>query len=206
MGCVCIPLQLVTGDLAARRVAAQQPAKLAACEALYRTQRGAPLVIGGLANDEEARADYAVEIPGGLSLLLNNRVDSEVPGLDRIPRDQWPNVRWVHLSFDLMVGCGMTMLGVAAWAAVAGARRKPLTGNRWLLRAFLLASPMGFIAIEAGWMVTELGRQPWIIYGVMRTADTVTPMPGLVAPFALFTLVYVAIPGTAGGRPNPASP
>jgi cytochrome d ubiquinol oxidase subunit I len=191
LGCLCIPLQILTGDLAAERVAVQQPTKLAAMEAHYQTQRGAPLVIGGIPDDSKQETKFALKIPAGLSLLVGHSTQTEVPGLDRTPRNEWPNVRLVHWSFDAMVGCGMVMLLLALWVGVRLWRKQPLAESSRLLRAFVLAAPRGFIAIETGWMVTELGRQPWIIYGILRTSDAVTPMPGLVVPFSLFTIVYL---------------
>lgn len=191
VACVTIPLQLLSGDFAARQVARLQPVKLAAMEAHYHTQRGAPLVIAGLPDDARMTNRWALEIPNGLSLLVGGRAAAEVPGLDRVPRDQWPNVRLVHWSFDAMVACGLAMLGVALWAGWVRWRKQSCVASRGLLRAFVAAAPLGFIAIETGWMVTELGRQPWVIYGIMRTRDAVTPMPGLVVPFTTFTLVYL---------------
>jgi cytochrome d ubiquinol oxidase subunit I len=192
LGCMAIPLQILSGDLAARRVAAQQPAKLAACEAHYHTRRAAPLLIGGIADDEQMTSRFGVESPSGLSLLIGHSANTEVPGLDRTPREQWPNVRLVHWNFDLMVGCGMFLLAVALWAGLTRWRKGTLLAtSKPLLRAFLIASPLGFVAIESGWMVTELGRQPWIVYGIVRTSEAVTPMPNLFIPFATFTLVYL---------------
>jgi cytochrome d ubiquinol oxidase subunit I len=191
LGCFCIPLQFVTGDLAARRVAELQPAKLAAMEAHYHTRARAPLVLGGIPDDKEMRVRYGIEVPAGLSLLVGRSPDVEVPGLDSIPREHWPNVAAVHWSFDIMVLCGIVMLAVALWAGAVWWRKGSPAESPGLLRAFLLTTPMGMIAIEAGWMVTELGRQPWIIYGVMQTRDAVTPMPGLAIPFTLLTAVYL---------------
>jgi cytochrome bd ubiquinol oxidase subunit I len=193
LGGVTIPLQILSGDLAARRVAELQPAKLAAMEAHYHTRTHAPFVIGGIPDSDTQTTRYGIEIPAALSLLVGHRADTEVPGLDRIPRDQWPNVPLVHWSFDLMVGCGMAMLAIAAWAGVARWRRPTGLFNPWLLRAFVVATPLGFIAIEAGWMVTELGRQPWIIYGIMRTRDAVTTMPQLAIPFFSITTIYLLL-------------
>jgi cytochrome d ubiquinol oxidase subunit I len=113
-----------------------------------------------------------------------------VQGLDAVARDLWPPVRIVHLAFDLMVGLGLYMAAVALWALVLLARGRALAQHPALLRLLVLAGPMGFIAIEAGWTVTEVGRQPWVIYGFLRTRDAVTPMPGLVVPFATFTALY----------------
>ena len=191
VGCIAIPLQVWAGDLAARSVARLQPAKLAALEAHFETKRGAPLVIGGIVNEEQRLTSYGVHIPSGLSLLVGRSPSTEVVGLDRFPRDTWPKVAAVHWSFDVMVASGMMMLAIAAWSGWRCLRRRSLTGSKSLLRAFACATPLGFIAIEAGWFVTELGRQPWIIYGLMRTSDAVTPMPGLAIPFTIFTAVYL---------------
>ena len=114
-------------------------------------------------------------------------------GLDRIPRDEWPNVPLVHWSFQVMVGLGMFMVGCTLLAAWTVLRKRELAEQPLLLGALVVASPMGFIATEAGWMVTELGRQPWVIQGVMRTSEAVTPMPGLVVPFLFFSGLYVLL-------------
>lgn len=191
MGCVCIPLQIVTGDIAARRVARLQPAKLAAMEAHYITTTNAPLLVAGWPDDEKKTARFALEIPGGLSLLVGHSRSAEVTGLDKFPRDEWPNVRLVHWSFDVMVACGMFLMAVAVWASARRLRGRRVTQSTSLLRAFVVATPLGMIAIEAGWFVTEFGRQPWIIYQTMRTSDSVTPMPGLAIPFTVFTGIYI---------------
>ncbi|HYY58998.1 MAG TPA: cytochrome ubiquinol oxidase subunit I, partial [Pyrinomonadaceae bacterium] len=106
-------------------------------------------------------------------------------------RDEWPDVVVVHAAFQLMVGSGVLMMVIAMWGALGFWRRRRLPEGVWFLRALVLASPAGMIAIEAGWTVTEVGRQPWIIYGVMRTAQAVTPMPGLFVPFLTFTILYL---------------
>ena len=186
-----IPLQMVSGDMIARMVAHRQPAKFAAMEAHYRTEAGAPITIGGIPDDAAMTTRYGLRIPRGLSLLATGDPNASVRGLDTIPRDEWPNTRIVHWAFDLMVGAGSAMLAIAAWAGWLWWRRRRVPDDRWLLRAVVVAGPLGLIAIEAGWIVTEVGRQPWIIYGVMRTADAVTPMPGLVVPFVTFTAVYL---------------
>jgi cytochrome d ubiquinol oxidase subunit I len=193
LGVVAIPLQVASGDFIARMVAQRQPAKLAAMEALYRTQAGAPLTIGGLPDDEQLRVRWGVELPRLLSLLAQHDPDAVVTGLDAFPRDRWPNVRAVHLAFDVMVLCGVLLLALAVWVVWLIARRRRLSDSTWLLRSLALATPIGFVAIEAGWVVTEMGRQPWIVYEVMRTAEAVTPMPGLVVPFSLFTAVYLLL-------------
>jgi cytochrome d ubiquinol oxidase subunit I len=190
---VTIPLQIASGDWIARMLAARQPAKLAALEGLYRTRAGAPITIGGLADDDRQALRGGLELPGALSVLVHGDAGATVTGLDAFPRTDWPDVRTVHLAFDAMVALGLGMLGLAAWAAWLAWRRRGLPDARPFLRAMVAAAPAGFLAIEAGWIVTELGRQPWIIHGVMRTADAVTPMPGLAATFTLFTLVYLLL-------------
>ena len=191
VACVVTPLQILSGDIAARRVGRLQPAKLAAMEAHYETRKNVPFVIAGIPDDDRKTTDYAIEVPNALSILIGHSPDTEVIGLDRYPRDQWPNVRLVHWAFDIMVGAGMAMLALSAWVGWIWFRKRKLPDGKWILRALVLASPLGFIAIEAGWMVTELGRQPWVIYGFMRTSEAVTPMRGLVVPFTVFTTVYI---------------
>ena len=193
VACISTPLQILSGDLSARAVARLQPAKLAAMEAHYRTQAGAPLVIGGIPQDQTMTIDYALKIPRGLSLLTAHNPNARVVGLEEFPRDQWPNVQVVHWSFDIMVGSGMLMLVLTLCTDMVWLKHRCLPDNRWLLRGLVAAGPLGFVGIETGWVVTELGRQPWIIYGVMRTHEAVTPMPGLVAPFVIFTAVYLVL-------------
>jgi cytochrome d ubiquinol oxidase subunit I len=186
-----MPLQILSGDYSARVVGRLQPAKLAAMEAHYRTQTGAPLLIGGIPNDRRRTTDYALSLPSGLSFLLADDVNARVAGLNEFPESDWPNVRIVHWSFDLMVAAGMALLALAGWSGWLRWKRRQPAEHPWLLRALVAAGPLGFVAIEAGWVVTEVGRQPWIIYGVMRTRDAVTPMHWIVAPFVVFTALYV---------------
>lgn len=183
-------LQPLSGDLSARYVARHQPVKLAAMEAQFETRTGAPLTIGGWPDLEARETRFALEIPYALSLLAFHDPGAEVKGLDAVPREEWPNVPLVHLSFQVMVALGTYMALVALWATWLAWRRVDLATRPRFLAAVALGAPMGFLATEAGWMVTELGRQPWVIYGVLKTADAVTPMPGLVVPFLAFTLLY----------------
>src|SRR6266571_4372270 len=173
VGAPAAVLQPFSGDVAARHIARHQPVKLAAAEALFRTERGAPLTLGGWPDVQAGETRFAIKIPYALSLLAFHDPHAEVQGLDAVPRERWPNVRAVHFSFDLMVGLGSYMALVALWAGWLAWRRADLAHNRWLMRAIALATPMGFIAVEAGWLVTELGRQPWVI-----------------VPFLTFTLLY----------------
>ena len=186
-------LQPLSGDLSARFVAHWQPAKLAAMEGQFRTERGAPLRIGGWPDEAAGETRYALEIPRGLSLLAFKDPGAEVKGLEAFPRQDWPPVAIVHVAFQVMVGLGSFMALVSAAALWLMWRRRELTRHRWLLRALVLAAPMGFICTEAGWVVTEVGRQPWIVYGLMRTAEAVTPKPGLIVPFLVFTSLYAVL-------------
>ena len=190
VGAPAAVLQPISGDLSARAVAENQPAKLAAMESHFETARRVPLVIGGIPDPDRRETRYALRIPGGLSFLAWHDINAEVKGLEEFPRADWPNVPIVHTAFQIMVALGTFLALVSLWAGYLALRRRDLCENVWLLRALALAAPMGFVAIEAGWTVTEVGRQPWIIQGVLRTADAVTPMPGLVVPFLLFTLLY----------------
>lgn len=193
---VAAVLQLVTGDLAAKHLADHQPAKLAAAEGLFTTQRGAPLALGGIPDEQTRRTDYAIHVPKALSVLAQGDPDAEVKGLDSVPEDEWPPVLMVHVAFQVMVGSGFALLFVAAWAVVNALRRRRIGENRRFLWALVGVGPLGLVAVEAGWMVTELGRQPWIIHGVMRTKDAVTPMPNLVISLAVTCGIYAFLGAT----------
>jgi cytochrome d ubiquinol oxidase subunit I len=189
VGAVAALLQPVSGDFSARQVAATQPVKLAALEGQFETERGAPLRIGGWPDEEARETRLALEIPRALSLLAFHDPDAEVKGLSAFPRDVWPNVRNVHLAFQVMVGLGSLLALASAlhlWHRVR--RREP---PRWYLGALALVAPAGFLALEAGWLVTEWGRQPFTIRDVMRTSEAVTPVGNLVVPFVAFTLLYL---------------
>jgi len=196
LGAPAAILQPLSGDVSARSAAIHQPAKLAALEAHFETQRGAPLHIGGWPDVDERVTRWAIRIPYGLSLLAFHDPNAEVKGLDDVPRDQWPPVAIVHVAFQVMVALGTIMALVSMWALWRWWRGRSIDAvvdDRLVLRALAVVTPMGFLAIEAGWTVTEVGRQPWIIHGVLRTADAVTPMPGLVVPFLIFTLLYLLL-------------
>jgi cytochrome d ubiquinol oxidase subunit I len=191
LACLTALAQPLVGDFLAKHAAKAQPVKLAAMEGHFDTERGAPLRLGGLPDEETATTPYSLEIPRGLSILAFGDPDAEVKGLKEFPREDWPPVAKVHLSFQLMVGAGSAMALLALVTLVLRWRRREWPASRWMMRAWLLASPLGVLAMEAGWLVTEWGRQPWIIKGVMRTAQAVTPVPHLAAPFWTFTLVYL---------------
>jgi cytochrome d ubiquinol oxidase subunit I len=192
VGGIATSMQPIAGDLCAQLVSKNQPAKLAAMEAHFTTERGAPLIIGGWPDVEGRTVHGGIAVPRMLSLLVHHDPDAEVVGLDRIPRDQWPNVVVCHVAFQTMVAAGMAMIAVFAWYLIAR-RRNRLDPGRGLHRTLLLISPLGFIALEAGWIVTEVGRQPWIINGLMRTSQAVTPDPSVVFTCIAFIALYLLL-------------
>lgn len=186
--------QPVSGDRAGEIVARYQPVKLAALEGLFKTEKGAPLTVGGYVDTARQRTIYGLKIPRLLSLVAFRDPNATVSGLDAFARQDWPPLLpLLHLSFDAMVGIGFLLLGLTLWAAWIYWRTRQVPASRGFLLALVCAAPLGTIAVELGWIVTELGRQPWIIYGVMRTASGVSPMPGLIAPFITITLVYLLL-------------
>ncbi|GAB2775770.1 cytochrome ubiquinol oxidase subunit I [Salinimicrobium soli] len=191
-GAVAAILQPISGDLSAKDIAKRQPVKLAAMEAHYETQKGAPLFIGGIVNEKEKEVNYKIEIPGALSFLAFGDFDAEVKGLNAFPQDELPPVAIVHYAFQIMVGLG-TLLMLSGLFYFLSTRKKHWQSKKkyWLFFTFL--APLGFIALEAGWVVTEVGRQPWIIHKIMRTKDAVTPMPGMEFSFYMYVLVYVTL-------------
>ncbi len=192
-GCAAAFLQPLSGDISAKDVAKRQPAKLAAMEAHFHTEKSASLIVGGIPDVKNKRVDYAIKLPGFLSFLAHGDFKSEVTGLDQIPEKNHPPVVITHYAFQMMVGMGMLMMLIALLYFTALWKKRKWLTDRWLLKLFVAATPFGFIAVEAGWTVTEVGRQPWIINGIMRTADAVTPMPGIVFSFYIFSAVYASL-------------
>jgi cytochrome bd ubiquinol oxidase subunit I len=186
-----VPAQVVVGDWAAHFVATNQPVKLAAMEGVFETARGVPLHVGGVEVDGELR--YALEIPYGLSLLAHWDPDAEIVGLNEVPPADRPPVTVVHLAFQLMVAAGLALLGLGGWFALAWWRRRDLPRSRWFLRAAALSGVLAVLALEAGWVTTEVGRQPWIVYGVMRTSEAVSAAPGLRFGLYLLVVVYAVL-------------
>ncbi|MFT3767446.1 MAG: cytochrome ubiquinol oxidase subunit I [Minicystis sp.] len=191
VACIAAVLQLVSGHGSAQSIAELQPAKLAAAEAHFHTGPRAPVLIGGIPDPEAREVHGAIPIPGMLSLLAHDDPNAVVKGLDQIPREEWPPIAATHTAFDIMVGAGSAMALLAGVSAFLAWRKRGLPDHKWFLRAVVLAGPLGLAALEAGWCVTEFGRQPWIVHGAMLTKEAVTPFPHLAAPFWLFTLVYV---------------
>ena len=186
-------LQPLSGDFSAKDIARRQPSKLAAAEALYKTSKPADLIIGGIPNDKEETVDYAIHLPGFLSFLAHGDFQSEVTGLDKFPKDERPPVLITHLAFQVMVGIGSFLALTGLLFLIFSARWSHLLDKKWWLMLIAFTTPLGFIAVEAGWTVTEVGRQPWIIYGVMRTSEAVSPMPGLQYSFYVITTVYLIL-------------
>ena len=197
MGLLAIGLAGITGDSSARFVYTDQPAKFAAMEGLYRTVRGAPIHIGGIPLNSQQRVVFGVEIPRGLSLLAAFDPNAEVKGLNEFAISDRPNPILVHLSFDTMVGLGLLLglLALVFWGLAWRSRAIP--NDRPLIVALAVSGPAAVVAMEAGWFVTEFGRQPWVVYGILRTAQAATPARGLLLSLVVFLLVYVALAVTA---------
>jgi cytochrome d ubiquinol oxidase subunit I len=208
---ILTPVQIVVGDYAARFLAEYQPAKLAAAEALFQTGSHVPLHLGGIVQGGQLR--YAIEIPDGLSLLVGYRPGTRVVGLDAVPVAARPPVTPVHLAFDAMVGIGFGLSLLGLWLLVAWWRRRDLPRSAWFLRLSTLAGIGSVVALEAGWVVTEVGRQPWVVYGQLRTADAVNPARGLVggliivlAAYAVLTIASVYVLRRLAGTGAPMAP
>jgi cytochrome d ubiquinol oxidase subunit I len=194
MGVIATPLQIISGDANARFLVDAQPAKLAAMEGVFQTQQGAPLEIGGLADPNTGKVIYALEIPHGLSLLATFNPNATIKGLDAYAPADRPDPLLVHSSFDGMVASGFFALFIAlVFWLLYFLKKRTVPTNRLLLLGIVLSGPLSFLAIELGWMVTELGRQPWTIYGYLRTKDAVTTAPWLNISFLIFTLIYVLL-------------
>jgi cytochrome d ubiquinol oxidase subunit I len=197
VGAVTAILQPVSGDLLAKFVYRTQPAKFAAMEAHFDTTAYAPIQIGGIPDEQAGKLKYAIKIPGMLSFLATHDHSAVVTGLNDIPRDLWPNVGLTHMAFDVMVGIGSALMLLGAWFFVRWWRQRgALFDSRWLLRAIVIAGPLGFVALEAGWVVTEAGRQPWVIQGYLKTADAVTPFRDVTPFLCGFVALYVLLGAT----------
>ncbi len=190
---VSLPLMMISGDWAAYFVAKNEKPKLAAMEAHFTTSHGAPLVIGGWPDPASRRVLYGIEVPKLLSILAQRDPDALVAGLDAFPQGKTPDPRLVHPFFDLMVASFFIMFAAAAWFWWLRMRRREFPRGKWPLRALLCASPFGMIALECGWLVTEFGRQPWIVQEYMTTVEGATPSAGIGLVFITFLSVYIAL-------------
>jgi cytochrome bd ubiquinol oxidase subunit I len=192
IACLVTPVQLFVGDIAAREVAADQPAKFAAMECIEETGTHQDEYVGGICTDEGPK--YGIAIPDLNSFLVGWSADTEVTGLNDIPRDEWPPARTLlHLSFDTMVGIGSGLFVLALWLAFAWWKRRDIPATPWFLRAVSVSGVAAIVALWCGWIVTEVGRQPWIVYQQMRTSEAVTEADGIWFTFALVMAIYAAL-------------
>ena len=187
------PVQVVVGDWAGRDVAKNQPVKLAAIEGLERTQEGAPFTLGGFYDEGRGEVRYGIEVPKLLSLLAHHDPNAEVIGLESVKPADRPPVNVVRIAFQTMVsiGTGLALLGTLFF--VTWFRKRRLPRSRWFYRAVMAAGPLSFVALIAGWITTEVGRQPWIVYETMRTSQAVTSADGLEVSYAVLVAVYVSL-------------
>ncbi len=199
LAAVLAPLQIFVGDLHGLNTLEHQPAKIAAIEAIWKTGKGVPLVLFAIPDDENRRNDFSIEIPRGASLVLRHDANAEVKGIDAFAPDVAP-VAPVFFAFRVMVGMGVLML-VAAWAGV-WATRKAALPRRWMLWAFSGLTFAGWIATLAGWLVTEIGRQPWLVTGILKTADAAgaasgaqlgASLTGYVITYAVMLIAYMVV-------------
>jgi cytochrome bd ubiquinol oxidase subunit I len=190
------PIQVVVGDWAARTVTESQPVKLAAFEGLYRTEKGAPFHIGGFYDTERNEVRYGIPIPYLLSILAKHNPNAEVTGLDSVPPEDRPPVNIVRTSFQTMIAIGTFLAALGAFFVFVWLRKRRLPESKWFFRAVLAAGPLSVVALIAGWVTTEVGRQPWIVYQFMRTEDAVTSADGLEIAYAALIAVYVRLFGS----------
>jgi cytochrome bd ubiquinol oxidase subunit I len=190
------PLQVVIGDLHGLNTREHQPAKIAALEAHWETEKGAPLILFALPDPTAEINHYEISVPKLGSLILTHDWEGEIQGLKSFPPEDRPNPIIPFFAFRVMVGIGLIMIALSSIGAVLWLMGR-LYSSRWFLRAMLWASPLGFVAVLAGWFTAEVGRQPWVVYGVLRTADAVSPVPGgsVLTSLVLFVLAYGVVFG-----------
>jgi cytochrome bd ubiquinol oxidase subunit I len=196
MAALVTPLQIVAGDLHGLNTLQHQPAKIAAIEGHYETHQSAPLILFGIPDDKAEETRYAVEIPKLGSLILKHELNGEIKGLKAFPADQRPPALIPFFAFRIMVGLGFLMLGLGLWSLWARYKRNLYT-TRWLHRAAVALGPAGFLAVLAGWITTEVGRQPYTVYGLLRTADSLSNVDAeaVGASLIAFILVYFLVFG-----------
>lgn len=196
MAVVVAPLQILAGDQHGLNTLEHQPAKVAAIEGDFESQPGQPLILFGMPDMEQGRTDWAVGIPHLGALILTHTWDGSIKGLKDFPRDIWPPAPVLFWAFRVMVGLGFLMAGVGLWGALLRVRGR-LYQSPWLRDVMILMAPVGFIALLSGWIVTEVGRQPFTVYGLLRTADSVSPIgtPGVSVSLAAFVIVYLLVFG-----------
>jgi cytochrome d ubiquinol oxidase subunit I len=192
IACIATPVQLFVGDTAAREVADHQPAKFAAMECIQETGTDQTEYLGGVCTDEGVKG--AIGIPGLDSFLVGFSTDTKVTGLNDIPDNEEPPANtFLHLSFDAMVGIGTALLGLGAWFGFVWWRQRDIPQTPWFLRAVAVSGAGAVLALWCGWIVTEVGRQPWIVQGYMRTSEAVTEADGIWFSFGLVLLLYAGL-------------
>ena len=187
------PVQVIVGDFAARTVVENQPVKLAAMEGLQHTRSGAPFTLGGFYDADRGEVRYGIEVPRLLSLLATHDPNGTVQGLDIVPPGDRPPINVVRFAFQTMVGIGTALALLGAVFVITLWRKRRLPRSRWFYRAVMASGPLALVALIAGWVTTEVGRQPWIVYEVMRVSDAVTANDGLEWGFAALVLVYLGL-------------
>ena len=192
-GSIFAVLQPLSGDHSAKDVAKRQPEKLAAMEGLFQTETGAGLTIGGIPDVHNQETNLGIKVPKLLSFLAYGDFNAEVKGLNEFPRENWPPVVPVHIAFQIMVGCGFFLAAVGIIFWLIRWKWKDFLFHKRFLYLVAISTPLGFLAVEAGWTVTEVGRQPWIIYNILRTADSVTPVPGQIFHLFVFIIIYLIL-------------
>lgn len=197
MALLVAPLQIIAGDLHGLNTLEHQPAKIAAMEGHYETRSGAPLILFGIPDDEAQTMHHAIEIPKLGSLILTHDANGKLQGLDSFPEGERPKVGIIFWTFRVMVAIGFAMVAIGLWAVVARTKGR-LYNSRMLHRMALLMAPSGFLAVLCGWITTEVGRQPWTVYGLLKTADSVAPVDAAAVAISLtmFVVVYFAVFGT----------
>ena len=192
VGCILAPIQFAVGDTAARAIAEDQPIKFAAMECVQHTQTHVTEYIGGVCTDDGVKG--GIGIPNLDSWLVGFSSDTEVTGLDSVPPDERPPANTLlHWSFDVMVGIGTAMIALGAWFGIVWWRRRDIPKTPWFLRVVAVSGVAAILAMEAGWIVTEVGRQPWIVYKVMRTEEAVTGASGIWLTFSIVLVLYTAL-------------
>jgi cytochrome d ubiquinol oxidase subunit I len=197
MAALVAPIQILAGDTQGLNTLKYQPVKVLAMEGDFDSSpSGAPLVLFGLPSNLDASVHDLVEIPKLGSLILEHDPSHPLPGLKDFPRNRWPTVAIVFWSFRIMVGLGIAMLSLGLWSLVARARGR-LYESTLLHRAAVLMGPAGFVAVIAGWVTTEVGRQPYTVYGQLLTADSISPLavPAVATSLVVFVVVYFAVFG-----------
>jgi len=196
VGCILAPIQFFVGDTAAREIAKDQPIKFAAMECVEKTHRDVTEYIGGICTDDGVKG--AIPIPGLDSFLVGFSTDTKVIGLESVPPDERPPANTLlHLSFDYMVGIGSALIALGAWFGFVWWRKRDIPQTKWFLRAVAVSGVATILAVEAGWIVTEVGRQPWIVYEIMRTEDAVTGANGIWVTFVIALALYAALGAAA---------